>query len=436
MRRIVPREGLFYGWWVVFACAGIVLFAGGTFFYGFGILFDPIREEFGWSALMTTIAFSLRSEVGAIAAPLSGVLVDRLGPRKVIQLGLLIVCAGFVALSQVHSLLTFYAAFAFIAIGNSAAGGHVGIVAVSWWFVRKRSRALSLMTFGAGLSGITVPILAWLVGHYGWRDSLIVLAAAIFLACLPLTFLIRERPEKYGLLPDGVRLDNEPNAIATKQGVETALQAQVQSEALRGRSISVREALKNRSFWHLAVAMSLTNMASTPVVILLIPALTNTGIDASTAALASAAIPLFSLPARVMFGWWGDYADKRKLLASCFALQTVGMLILSGISTPLLLAPFVIIFSPGFGGPIPLRPALQADYFGLESMGTIQGLLQFIATIGGVLGPIFVGAMVDLTGTYRTAFFALALVGALAIPLVLHMPKNAGAPSESAPAFI
>lgn len=132
---------------------------------------------------------------------------------------------------------------------------------------------------------------------------------------------------------------------------------------------------------------------------------------------------MLSLPARLGLGWWADYADKRKILAACYTCQAVGILILAGISSPLLLLPFLLVFAPGFGGPIPVRPALQADHFGLDAMGSIQGLLQFIGTIGALIGPIFVGGLVDLTGTYRAPYLVLSVCAALAAPLILALPR-------------
>lgn len=420
---MLPKNGIFYGWWVVAASATIILLAGGTFFYGFGVLFNPILDEFGWSTLAAAAAFSLRSEVGAIAAPVAGILVDRIGPRKVLILGLMAVALGFFWLSRVHDLLTFYASFVLIALGNSAAGGQVGTVAVSWWFYRKRGRALSVMTLGPALSGITVPILAWLVINFGWRQALDVLGIAILGICLPLCFVIRGRPEQYGLLPDG---DPPQSSIPSSEARVPLDQPSGSEEAtppIREPSISVKRALRTRRFWLLAGAVTLSNLGTTPAIVLLVPALTNVGFSTETAALAAAAIPLVSLPGRVGLGWWGDYVDRRLLMAGCYALQAMGMALLALISSELSLVAFVLVFSTGFGGPIPLRPALQAEHFGMESMGSIQGLLQFIATLGGFLGPIAVGQMVDVTGSYRLAFLLLGVCAGLAVPLMLAIPQ-------------
>ena len=128
---VASRTGFFFGWWVVFASAAIVFLTGGTFFYGFSALFDPLVAEFGWSRAATSFAFSLRSEVGGIAAPAVGFLVDRVGSRRVMVVGVLAVALGFVLLSRVQNLWAFYGSVVVIAIGISAAGGSVGMVAIT-----------------------------------------------------------------------------------------------------------------------------------------------------------------------------------------------------------------------------------------------------------------------------------------------------------------
>lgn len=91
----------FYGWWIVFACAAIIFLSAGTFFYGFGLLVGPLTAEFGWSRAAVSAAFSLRTEVGGIAAPVVGFVVDRAGVRRLMVVGVWIVPVGFVLLSRV-----------------------------------------------------------------------------------------------------------------------------------------------------------------------------------------------------------------------------------------------------------------------------------------------------------------------------------------------
>ena len=422
-----PLAGVFYGWWIVAACGGVVLVANGTLWYGFSVLFDPIVKEFGWSTMATAAAFSLRSEVSAFGAPITGWLADRVGSRITMILGVLVTAVGFYWFAHVDSLLSFYGAFSVIAIAATATGNQVATVAISWWFTKKRSRALAFLTVGAGFSGLTVPFFAMQVDQLGWRQSLLIWAVVIVVVCVPLCMVVRDKPEKYGLLPDGAKPDEASRIDGV--GANPALNIQ------REPSITVKQALKNRTFWLLAIGMLLHALGSGPAVALLVPGLIKVDIDPSTAALALAAIPIVSLPGRIAAGWLGDTVDKRKLMAVCLFVEGAGILVLAATTTPLVLAAAVLLFSPAFGGTIPLRPALQAEHFGLQSIGTIQGLMNTVTTFGGFVGPILVGALVDLTGTYQVGFAIVGLATLAGTPLVLMIPRQAAnrAPAALAP---
>ena len=217
------RAGFFFGWWVVFASAAITFLTGGTFFYGFGALFNPISDEFGWSRASISFAFSLRSEVGGLAAPRVGFLMDRVGSRRLMVSGAALVALGFVLLSRIETLWGFYAAVIIIAIGMSATGGPVGMVAIAHWFRRRRGRALAMMTVGAGASGVMVLVLAALIAAVGWRDALVIMAIVQLAICLPLAMSIRNRPQEMGLLVDGVpfapRADGTAPAAPAVEGL-------------------------------------------------------------------------------------------------------------------------------------------------------------------------------------------------------------------------
>ena len=90
---------VYEGWWVVIAAGAVVMLIAGFFFYGFGTFFTEFQDEFGWTAAATSIGFSLRSEVGGIAAPLVGWALDRYPPRRLLQAGLVVTAIGCAAMS-------------------------------------------------------------------------------------------------------------------------------------------------------------------------------------------------------------------------------------------------------------------------------------------------------------------------------------------------
>jgi sugar phosphate permease len=407
------RTGVFFGWWVVFASAAIVFLTGGTFFYGFGALFNPIVNEFGWSRASVSFAFSLRSEVGGLAAPVVGFMVDRVGARRLLMIGVTMVALGFVLLSRIESLWGFYGAVAVIGLGMSATGGSVGMVAIAHWFKRQRGRAFALMTVGAGTSGVMVLVIEVLISSFGWRDALVILAVAQLMICLPLAMSVRNRPEELGLAADGepLRLIDPIEGQATKR-------------AALAEGMTVRESLRSPAFWKLSLALGLTNLGTIAVIVHQIPFFTSSvGLAGGLAAASVTVMTLLSLVGRLGFGQLADTMDKRWVMAVAFALSALSLLLFATIYEGWQIIYALPVFALGFGGGIPVRPALQAEYFGLRAFGAIQGLASTIATVGGLLGPVFAGWMYDTTESYRLAFVVLSVGSLLAVPLVLSMHK-------------
>ncbi len=410
LAAIAESRGIFYGWWVVFASATIVFLTGGTFFYGFSALFNPIEDEFGWSRASVAFAFSLRSEVGGIASPIVGYFVDRVGARRLMMTGVVLVAIGFVLMSRIESLVTFYASVIVIAIGMSATAGPTAMVAISHWFTRRRGRALSYMTAGAGTSGVMVLVLELLISSFGWRDALVIMACVQLVVCFPLAMSIRNNPAELGLLPDG----DEQTYTADGTKVERA--------PLEG--LTVGEAVRTRDFWQLSFAIMLTNIGMIAVIVHQIPYFTKTiGLSEGLAAGSVTAMTLVSLSGRFGMGQLADIADKRFVLASSFGVCGLALLLFATIYEPWQIIYVLPVFAFGWGGIIPVRPAFQAEYFGMKAFGAIQGLVFTIATLGGFIGPVFAGWMYDQTDSYRLAFVILSAGAFISVPLTLTMTR-------------
>ena len=407
----MPRFTPYYGWWIIVACVLINHVGAGFIAYGFSVLIVPIQQEMGWSTAAIALAFSLRSEVRSVGAPFAGLLVDRFGPKAMMAFGIGIMGVGCLVLSTVDTLFGFYVASVIISPGHSISNPTTAAVAVARWFGRRRSRALTFLMVGTGLGGLNAPTMAWLINQFGWRGALRALTALMWVVGFPLIATVRNRPDA---LPES---EQRPAVQDSSGWAGTSISMNEDEQ------FTLRKALKSRPFWHLLGAFTLIGLGTTPIMTLLVPALQKEGFSQEVAVLAAGAIPLVSLPGRLLFGWWGDFIDKKKLLATCFTLQAMGMLLLSFVnSTPLLIA-FVLLYGSATGGSNPLRTAIQVDYFGTRAMGSIQGMLQSSAIIDGMVAPVLVGFTVDLLGSYRPAWLVLGLCTALAGPVLYTMPK-------------
>jgi MFS family permease len=410
------KRGLFYGWWIVVASAVTFIWGGGAFSYSFTAFFKPIVDEFGWSRALTSFAFSLRSFETGLLDPFIGIIIDRIGPRKMILFGVLLMGVGVFWLGRIDSLFSFYAAFLVASLGLAAGFSLAQYAAIANWFVRKRARSMAILSAGYGISGLLTPGMVWLIQTYGWRTAFDFVAVGTFVICVPLALVVRTRPEDSGLLPDG----DSPitNEDISDQPAFVGTSAPSNPENI---GYTAMEALKTRAFWQLFGWTALVGFATSAMFPHIIPYLVSIGIPEEYHGWAVTGITMSSLIGRVGLGSLGDFYDKRYIIAGANFLQLVGVLIFAFMTEAWHLIPFALLFGPGYAAPIPLRPALQADYFGGKAFATIAGLLIAGWTVSGVIAPPFAGWVFDVWGTYRPAFIILAVTTALGIPTILTL---------------
>ena len=400
----MPKTKVFYGWWIVLASAIIGLYTGGAFFYGFTVFVDPMVEAFDWTYLAISLAASFRSVEMGVAAPIMGFLVDRIGPRKLVFFGGLVGGLGFILLSRTSSLAMFYGVFIVLSIGFSACASVVLTTAVANWFHRRVSLAMGLTTTGFGMGGLLLPVLVWLINHYQWQTTLVILGIGTWLTIPLFALVIRHKPEQYGYLPDG---DTQlPDSQAAEIGSpETEFEA--------------GQALRTRAFWLLSMVLAIQSMGMNGVILHVMPYLSDVKLAKGSAALVATFIPLLSIVGRLGLGWLGDVFAKKHVLALALGFQTVGLLVFCYAPTLWSLIVFLITFSTGYGGAIALRPAIQREYFGRDAFGSIQGMIMAIMTLGGIIGPVFTGWVRDTKADYHLAWLSFAIATAVAIPLVI-----------------
>jgi MFS family permease len=402
---------IFYGWWIVLACSLIGFYVGGAIFYGFTAFFEPIREEFGWSYTQISFAASLRGLEMGIFAPLVGLLVDRFGSRKLIFWGTITVGFGLILLSRTQSLAMFYGSFLLIAFGAGGCAMVVTMAAVANWFHKNVGIALGVMASGVGASGLMVPLIVQLIGVSGWRTTVIILGLGMWILGIPLSFVIRNRPEQYGYLPDGILpSDRMPHLENQDTGVKAV-------------EIGFKEALKKRSFLYLIIVDAIRMMIVAAVIIHVMPYLSSLGLPRVTAGLVAGTIPLSSIIGRFGFGWLGDVFDKGYVMAWTFCIISLGMLAFCYVQVIWIAFVFLLLFSPGYGGSMVLRGAILREYFGRNSFGKMIGITMGSASIGGIIGPTVAGWVFDTFGSYNLIWLVFCGLSSLAIHLVLKIKR-------------
>jgi len=406
---------IFYGWWIVLATSLIHFWGAGTFFYSFTAFFNPIVNEFGWSYAATSFAASLRSIEGGIASPIFGYAADRWGARILLLLGSILTGIGFILLSRIHALWSFYTVFIFLSIGCSLLFPVPGWTALANWFQRYRGTALGILSTSIGLGGVLVFGVNWLIDAFGWRHTMVIIGIVTWAIGIPASLVVRHRPEPYGMVPDGEKAAPSPSSGKADGADDNGFE--------ESGEYTTRQAAATPSFKLLALIVTLSSGTVHALTVHVMPYLTSVDFDRSTASIVAAFLVFSSTLGRFGMGWLATYIKSRYLMAISLLLQAMGLLILSVTDTMWEAVAVVLLFGPGYGGVITLRLTLQAEYFGKKAFGAIQGLIMAIAITGTMSFPYLTGLYYDMVGTYRSSWLIMAGLILAVTPLAFKLQR-------------
>ena len=332
-----PSRRLYYGWWVVIGALMLQMLQGALLFQSFGAYFVQLQAQFGWSRASLSWSFSLLRVESGLLGPLQGWLIERFGPRTILSVGLVIFALGFMYLSTIDSLTTFYLAFVIIAIGSSLGGFLTLFVTVANWFEKHRATALGIATTGVSIGGMIVPLVAYALTTYGWRSTAFVSGWIILGFGLPLVPLMRSSPERYGFLPDGV---TRPDIEGNKDGFAMD----------QDGDFTAKEAMKTSAFWFISFGHGFALLVVGAVMVHLIPHL----VDRLDMTLESAAVVVTVMTATSVFGqvgggFLGDRMEKRYIAATCMLGHTIALIGIAFASSLFLVYVFAVIHGLAWG---------------------------------------------------------------------------------------
>jgi MFS family permease len=392
---------VFYGWWIV--AAGFVLqgLSGGLLLNAFGAYFVHLQQEFGWSRTAISAAPSMGRFEAGIIGPAQGWLIQRLGGRAVIRIGILVFGGGFIALSFCQDLTQFYAAYLVLSLGAGLGGFLTVNIILANWFERKRASAIGISALGQSVAGVATPLVALVLNGFGWRATAFASGILILLLGLPAAQVFRQAPEPYGLAPDGVPPRDRERRAAR------GLAASPTYTGVTG--LTARQALATSAFWLLTLGHSAALASVTAVLVHLIPYLVQfMGLSLEVASSVVPLITALSIVGQLGGGILGDRLDKRLFAAACMAGHTLAMLGLVVVGDAALVFLCAGLHGLAWGARGPLMMSVRADYFGRRAFATIEGFAAIVTMLGLVVGPMVVGFLADTLGDYRPGFLCLA----------------------------
>jgi len=406
------RLPFFYGW-IVVAVTFVTMGIGVNARTSFSLLFSPIIDEFGWQRGVTAGAFSFGFVVSAIFSPLIGRLMDRTGPRTVMELGVAMMAAGFLLAPLTSEPWHLYLTIGVLVGAGSVCLGYSGqSLFLPNWFVRKRGLAIGIAFAGVGIGSIT--LLPWaqtLIEQAGWRATCWTLGLLILIVLAPINLLLRKRPQDLGLQPDG---DAAP-------ATSLARAANIVDPAWASVDWTLARALRTKPFWWLGLAYFTGLYGWYAVQIHQTKYLVEIGFSASAAAWALGFVSLVGIPGQIWLGHVSDRIGREwvwSVGSAGFAICFLALIALQ--HTPSMALLYLMVFTQGFlgYGLTSTIGAVAIEIFEGKHFGSIYGTLTLAALAGGAAGPWITGVIHDQTGSYAVAFWigiGLSAVSILAI---------------------
>jgi OFA family oxalate/formate antiporter-like MFS transporter len=405
------RISIFYGWWIVAAGFTIAMYISGFIHFSITALIEPINAEFNWGYAQVSLAASIRGIESSVVAPFIGVLVDRFGPRKLIVVGALCIGLGLLLLSRMNSLFLFYLSFIIIALGSSACIGVVPITTVGNWFRRNVTLATGILVSGTAMGGLLIPVATKLIDTYDWRMAVTIVGLGAWAILVPLAFLFRHKPEQFGYQPDSMAA--EVDDIAHQR-----------VEEVKERQVSAREALGTRAFWQITIGFMCHLAVMNAIITHIMPFLGSIGFARSTASFMAVAIPVISVSGRLGFGWLGDKYEKKLVTTTGLIFVLIAMVMMSVTSQYLiwLIYPTLVLAGIGYGGPVPMLPALMREHFGRFRLGTLLGISLGLSNMGAILTPPLTGLIYDRLHSYELAWIIMGGIILIGIISMMTIP--------------
>ena len=428
-------RGLFYGWWLAVIGAVIMIIGTVPLFQALSLWMPVLQGHFGWTTTQLSWAFTLTRVEGTVMGPIAGWGVDKLGPRKMVAIGLIVFALGFLLFSRTANLWMFYLSFVIVSLGAGLGSWLPANAALNNWFRRRRSTAMSIPMLGFGVGGVViVPLMAWMMGwdaqtaaeipgRLGWQNTALVVGAVGLVGSIPLAYLVRNRPEDYGQHPDGIDPATGPAGAGGPR------------RAANGGPVAPeytwQEAIRTRAFWLITMGHASSSIIIISVMTYLGLVMVERGFTLVEVGVVISVQTAVSTGFMVIGGIVGDRIPIRIAIFGFSFLQSIAVVVLLFAETLPLFFLFAIMMGIGFGGRTPLTTSIRGVYFGRSSFARITGISMIPMNIMFIIVVPYIAWMKDsVTLTYTVPFATIAAVSAVGSVMFLLLGNPRLSPSQ------
>jgi MFS family permease len=404
-----PRGKYLYGHVIAASCFCIQAVGIGTYL-SYGVLFNPLIDEFGWSRASISGAASMAFLLMGFLGIGVGRLNDRIGPRILMTVSGVFFGLGYFLMSRLEVIWQLYLFFGIIfGIGLST----IDVIALSTiarWFIRKRGIVTGIVKVGTGFGQMVIPFSASiLIIRYGWRSSCVTIGVAVLIILVAIAQLLRRDPGQMGLAPDGDASGSTCGPVSDTEG------------------LSLREAVRTRQFWTICASMLAILFCLLTVMVHIVPYAQEMNVSPTRAASVLSTIAGVSMAGRFISGLAIDRIGSKSVIIFCFILLIAGLLWLQITTELWMLYLFAVVYGVAHGGFFTAFSPLIAEFFGIKFHGSLFGVAMFSGNFGGSLGPIMAGYVFDITGAYTGAIWICTVTAILGFVLVTLLKPVAAA---------
>jgi MFS transporter, OFA family, oxalate/formate antiporter len=363
--------------WLMLGGAFTAFTVSAALMHSYPVYLVAFIEDFGWSRAETSIAYSVSQLVHGFSSPFVGVLVDRLGPRRLLLLGSALLILGLAASAFATALWHLIVLYGVVmTLGANCLGLVVFVPLLSRHFVRRRGMAISIVQSANGIArGISAPAVQLAISLIGWRNTYLVQAGLMAAVALPMAALFRRA--------DPVRRPPEPAPAAV------ASSANPTPAPIRQPGWTLREAMRTPHFWLLLSVYLCTGLGSFFVSLHQLAFAVDVGFDKLYAAQVLGIGAFLAVPGIVVTGTLSDYLGREISAILAYGFSIFGVVCALFIDSPdqhLLLWLHACFFGLTWGARGPAITAKTADLFPGPQLGTILGVITIGSGLGAALG--------------------------------------------------
>jgi MFS family permease len=410
--RLIKATPFFYGWVIlVVGTLGIVMMAPSQTFT-ISVFIDYFIKDLGISRANISLLYGLATFAASLLLPLTGRWVDRFGPRlmtPLIALALGLAAIGTALVQGVITLLIGLLALRFLGFGSLQL---VSNNLIAQWFIRQRGRVMGLAGLSLPIGLMIFPALSQLwIEQFGWRWAMALLGLLVWLVMLPVSLLFfKDRPELYGLQPDGDALSE---ALSLQGGSAE-------------RNWTLAEAQRTGIFWLFSAGLTVLTMLLAGLVFHQTSLFEVRGLSREVAVSAFYVIAIFSVIGNLGMGWLLDRYRARLLLAITLFLLAATMVMVQIMSTPAEALLYGALYGLVSGAFRVIDAVVWAKYFGRLHLGSIRGAVMIGVVGGTALGPYPLGLSLDALGSYAPALTGLLIlpIGIGLVALLIKRPER------------